>query len=192
MEVRWLGNACVEAIKEGRNVLFDPNFLVDPKESPDQVFLSHEHYDHFDPQKFKKISKPNDLYGPKTALEKFDIEGNQISPGDTVKGVEFFRCDCYGSKESVCFKYDGILHTADTSSFPAIDDDVEIAFSACFKDKYDEYVEEAKKLDPKIVIPYHFDPETEFDLAKGLRDKLRNNGIKSEILEIGEIVELKL
>lgn len=190
MKIRWLGNACVEIIKEEKNILFDPNFVVDPKKSPDVVFLSHEHDDHFNSQKLGEISKPEDLFAPKAALEKLGIKGNKITPSDVVSGVEVLECDCYGSEESVCFNFEGVLHTADTASFPIIEE-AKIVFSACFQSHYEEYLEGAMRLDPDIVFPYHFDPEAEFDLAKGLRDKLRDNGIDSEILEVGELVEFE-
>lgn len=188
MKIRWLGNSCLEVILSDINYLIDPNFIVEPKESPDQVLLSHEHDDHFDVEKFNGLGDSISLYAPEASLNKFDVDGTIIKPGDTVDSVKVLDCDCYGAEESVCFKIDNLYHTADSADFPVIEG-IDILFSACFQDNYDDYFERAKEMDPEVVIPYHYNPEEEFDLAKGLKDRLLENDINSKILEIGEIVE---
>ncbi len=188
IKIRWLGNACLEVIRENNNYLIDPNYLVDPKKIPDFVLLSHEHDDHFDLEKFNEFPDEIDLFAPQTALEKFDVEGIPIDPEDEVNGIEVLECDCYGSEESFCFFDNGLLHTADTSNFPIIKE-AKVVFSACFEDLYDEYVKSAKNIDPEVVIPYHYNPNEELNLAKGLKEVLEKEEIKSEILELGETLE---
>lgn len=190
MEVRWLGNSCLEVYNSDsdKNYLIDPNFLVEPKKEPDFVLLTHEHNDHFKKEIFQEIADESDLYAPKTALDKFGIGGNVIKAGDVVNNVKVLDCDCYGTEESVCFYEKGLLHTADSSDFPIVDE-VKVLFSACFEDLYENYVDGAKNLDPDLVIPYHYNPKEELNLAKGLKKELVESDVESEILELGETLK---
>ncbi|MEM3593536.1 MAG: hypothetical protein QXS27_02295, partial [Candidatus Jordarchaeaceae archaeon] len=65
MRVRWLGNSCVEILGK-RHFIIDPNFLVEPQVGVELVFVTHEHPDHFDIQKFKMLNAP--LVAPYSVL----------------------------------------------------------------------------------------------------------------------------
>lgn len=188
MKARWLGNSCIEVIDSKYNYLIDPNYLVEPKENPDFVLLTHEHDDHFNKKDFFEVAEESDLFAPETALEKFEVDGAPITGGETVGDAEVINCSCYGSDESVCFFIKELLHTADASDFPVLKN-VKVLFSACFDDHYERYVNSAKKIEPGVVIPYHYDPKEELELAKGLKEELNKEGIDSKILELGETLE---
>ena len=40
MQIKWLGNACIE-IKGEKNILIDPNYLKEPEIDPDLILVTH-------------------------------------------------------------------------------------------------------------------------------------------------------
>nr|NIQ05895.1 MBL fold metallo-hydrolase [Candidatus Korarchaeota archaeon]NIU83628.1 MBL fold metallo-hydrolase [Candidatus Thorarchaeota archaeon]NIW13855.1 MBL fold metallo-hydrolase [Candidatus Thorarchaeota archaeon]NIW51966.1 MBL fold metallo-hydrolase [Candidatus Korarchaeota archaeon] len=130
-----------------------------------------------------------ELYAPQTALEKFDVEGHPVISGDEINGIQVLESDCWGAEESVSYFYKGILHTGDSAAYPTAEG-VKVIFSACFPDYYDEYLSESKRLAPELVIPFHYDPAEELEDAQGLVEQLKNAGIHSRILGIGESIEV--
>lgn len=188
MKVRWLGNACLEVFSK-KQILIDPNFSVKPSKDPDLILLTHEHDDHYDPKKCAGIFNNVALYAPKTALNKFGLEGVAVKAGDEIDGIEVLESYCWGSKGSVSYFHRGLLHAGDSARFPEVKG-VKLVFSACFPDYYEDYVRAFKRLKPKLVIPFHYDFKEDLDEAKGLKDRLDREGIDSKLIEIGESVEI--
>jgi len=184
MKIRWLGNAALEVFGD-RHILIDPNFTVEPSKKPDLVLLTHEHDDHFSPDDYHKFGKQADLYAPALSLEKFDLEGTAVTPGEKIKDIDILDCDCYGSDESVSYFYKGLLHAGDSAYFPDTEG-VKAIFTACFPDYYDDYVKAFQRLEPEIVVPFHYDKEENMDDAKGLKKRLDEEDIPNEILEPGD------
>jgi len=187
MRIRWLGNACVEVFSE-KQLLIDPDFLVKPKSIPDVILLTHEHDDHYNREKCVKLFGPVMLYAPKTALNKFGLKGFAVKAGDKIDGIKVLESHCWGSKESVSYFYKGLLHAGDSSWFPDVKG-VNIVFSACFPDYYQDYVNAFKRLKPGTVIPFHYDVMKGMDKAKGLKEKLNGEGIDCKLMQIGESIE---
>ncbi len=188
MKVRWLGNAALEVFGE-QHILIDPNFTVEPSKEADLVLLTHEHDDHFSLEDYRKFGKRAELYAPALSLEKFDVEGDSVTPGDEISGIKVLDCDCYGSDESVSYFYKGLLHSGDSAYFPETED-VKAVFTACFPDYYDDYVKAFKRLEPQIVVPFHYNLSEDIDDAEGLTKRLDEEDIPNKILEPGDHIEI--
>ncbi len=184
MKVRWLGNACVEIVAEER-VIIDPHPTVDLKGRADKIFITHEHDDHFDKDTFDRISKDAETYAPKHTLNKFDIQGKAVKPGDEFSDIKVLDCDCWKSKESVGFYYKGILHPGDSAEF-YVDEQVLLAFSPCFESNYYDYLESVSKTEPGLVVPFHYDHIEKKDEAEGLVDLLKKEGFSCKLLSPGD------
>ncbi|MBS3817560.1 MAG: MBL fold metallo-hydrolase [Candidatus Thermoplasmatota archaeon] len=188
MKVRWLGNAALEVFSD-KHIWIDPNLTVEPEREPDIILLTHEHDDHFSPEDYAGLEGKVKLYGPETTLEKFDLEGTSVEPGDEIDGIKVLDCDCYASDESVTYLHNGLLHAGDSAYFPEAES-VELIFTACFPDYYDDYISAFKRLEPEMVIPFHYDPEDGLDDAEGLKKRMDEEGIPNRILEPGDSVKV--
>ncbi len=191
MEIRWLGEACLE-VKGKKNILIDPNYNIEPEIEPDLILITHEHDDHIDPEKLNNFPEA-EIFAPYTVLDKFNILGKTVKGGEEIaKEIQIMKCDCYGSDYSVCYFYNGLLHTADSAQFPDPGSNVEIVFSATFSDFYSDYEASCEKLNPDMVIPYHYDPndENELEEAEGLMTRLNQKGFNTRMLSPGEKITL--
>ncbi len=186
MRLRWLGNSCVEIVADKR-ILIDPNYVVEPEQPIDIVLVTHEHSDHIDTEKLKKLEYQK-LVAPRFVLENFKLEGLAAKPGDEIDGIRVFESWCWKAEESVSYYYAGVLHAGDSAKFPDVEN-VKVVFTACFPDFYSDYVAEMKRLKPELVVPIHFSPEKRKN-AEGLKAKLEEAGIDCRILEIGESFEI--
>lgn len=188
MKIRWLGHACLEVFSE-KQLLIDPDFLVEPKSTPDLILLTHEHDDHYNRKKCVKLIGETLVYAPDTALKKFGLKGLAVKTGDKIDGIKILESRCWGSKESVSYFYKGLLHAGDSSWFPDVKG-VNIVFSACFPDYYQDYVNAFKRLKPDMVIPFHYDVDKDMDKANGLKERLNWEGIDCKLMQIGESIEI--
>lgn len=188
MKVRWLGNACLEVYAE-KHILIDPNCTVEPEKDADIILLTHEHDDHFSRDDYEKHGSEAELYGPETALDEFDLDGYAVEPGDRIDDIEVLESDCYGSEESISYLYNGLLHVGDSAWYPETND-VDVIFTACFPDYYDDYIDAFKRLNPDIVLPFHYDPDGGLDDAQGLIERMDKEGIKNRLMEPGEVIEV--
>lgn len=188
MKVRWLGNAAVEVFGE-KHILIDPNFTVEPEKEADIVLLTHEHDDHFEGENYRSSGEDAELYAPETSLKKFDVDGKAVEPGDTIGDIKVLDCDCYGSDESVSYFFKGLLHSGDSAYFPDTEG-VKLIFTACFPDYYEDYISAFKRLEPDLVVPFHYDPKEGREDAKGLKRKMDEEGIPNKLLSPGEAIEI--
>ena len=193
IKIRWLGNSAVE-VDGDKKIIIDPNFKVDPEIEADIVLITHEHEDHIDPEKLAEISHSDTkVYGPQSVYDKFDIEGEIVKDGQEIEeDIKVMDIDCYNSEEAVAYFYNGLYHTADASVFPDPGEKIDLLFSACFNDHFAKYIESCIKLDPELAIPYHYDPEERQELlqAKGLSSKFEQISCNSQVLELGEEIEV--
>lgn len=185
MKVRWLGNSCIEILGK-RHFLIDPNFLVEPEKGVELVFVTHEHGDHFDIQKFKKLKVG--LVAPYSVLSMYNLDGERAEIGKEFEGVKVFESWCLKSEESVSYFYEGVLHPGDSARFPDVNE-VKLVFTACFPDFYEDYVNAFKKMKPELVIPFHFSEQKKYT-AEGLKDRLDKERIDCRILSVGESVDI--
>ena len=193
IKLRWLGNSTLEIDGEKR-IIIDPNYSEEPEVKADIVLITHEHDDHIDPEKLEEISHDSTkVYAPKSVYDKFDIKGEVVESGQVIEeDIKVIDIDCYNAESSVAYFYNGIYHTGDASVFPDPEEEIEVLFTACFNDHFAKYIESCIKLDPNLAIPYHYDPEERQELlqAKGLSSKFEQISCNSQVLEIGEELEI--
>ncbi|WXG39540.1 MAG: MBL fold metallo-hydrolase [Candidatus Freyarchaeum deiterrae] len=166
--------------------MIDPNFLVEPENGVEQVFVTHEHVDHFDIQKFGKLNAR--LVAPYPVLSMYNLYGERAEAGREFDGVKIFESWCLKSEESVSYFYEGVLHSGDSARFPEVED-VKLVFTACFPDFYADYVSAFKRMKPGIVIPFHFSEQKRY-IAEDLRKRLEKERIDCRILRVGEPIEI--
>ena len=204
---RFLGNACIELIGEKDHIIIDPVFLSRPREGIGTVFITHEHSDHINIDKFNEIcEKYTDnpewlaIYGPKIVCDNFQFNILEIEPKTKVKLndgiVEVFENECWKSEGCVAYLIEiggkRILHTADSAKFSdqlrAIKAEIDCCFVACFESNFNDYLDFIKKITPKLIIPYHFTNE-KVDSARKLVEFFKENGINTQFLKIGDQFE---
>lgn len=184
MRVKWLGNSCVELLSEER-VVIDPHPTVELYGEVDKILITHEHDDHFDRSVFESISEDAEVYAPKYTLDKYDIHGTAVKPGDEFENIKVLTCQCWKSKESVGYLYKGILHPGDSSNFSGVEQ-VKLAFTPCFPDNYEDYVEKFCAIEPGIVVPFHYAPAKNLEDARGLIKMLEKNSLMCKLLSPGD------
>ncbi len=189
MRVKWLGNACLEIIGD-RHIVIDPNYEIEPKGKADIVLVTHEHDDHFSAQDYEECGSTADLFAPKTTLDKIGMDGGIVQPGDEVDGIKVLESWCWGSEESVSYFYRGLLHAGDSARFPDVEQGVKAAFSACFPDYYNEYLSSFKRIDPEIVVPFHYDPSEDQEDADNLVKWLHEESIPCKLLQLGDEIKV--
>ncbi len=188
MKVRWLGNACVDILSDER-VIIDPHPTTELNGRADKVLITHEHDDHFDKETFERISKDAEVYAPKHTLDKFNIEGKTVKPGDEFAGIQVLDCECWKSEESVGYYYKGVLHPGDAAEF-YIDKPVLLAFSPCFESNYEDYLESVSEIKPGLVVPFHYDHGEKKSEAQGLVNLLEKEGFSCKLLSPGDDIIL--
>ena len=191
MRVKWLGEACVE-INGAQNILIDPHYQEAPKENPDLILITHEHDDHFDPQVLEDYPEA-EVYAPQSVYEKFEVSGTVVSGGEEIgPGIKVLDCNCYGAEEAVSYYYQGILHTADASQFPDPKEEVKLVFSACFADLIDDYMESCRRIEPEMVVLYHYTAGDEEAIkeANEVKTKLKEAGFNTQLLSLGQSIQI--
>ena len=208
VNIRFLGNACVELIGKQDHIIIDPTFLTEPRPGIERIFLTHHHSDHVDQEKLQEIQanfsiegKELEIYGPLCVYEELKINFILIQPTSKIHLTngyeEVFENDCW--KASGCVAYlitidnKKLLHTADSANFSNqlndLKGDVDACSVACFENNFNDYLKFLKNKKIKITFPYHFNFKKE-DEAKKLARYLTQNGINSEFLSIGSEYEI--
>ena len=194
IKVRWLGNSALEIDGE-KKILIDPNYEVEPEIEAEIVLITNENDDHIDPEKLAEVTDSStEIYGPQSVFANFDIEGEVVESGQEIADdIKVIDIDCYQAETSVGYFYKGVYHTGDASTYPDPGEEIEVLFTACFNDHFASYIESCIKLDPKMAIPYHYDPEERQELlqAKGLSSKFNQISCDSEVLELGEEINIE-
>ncbi len=191
MEIRWLGNACLE-VRGQQNLLLDPNYMLEPESDPDIILVTHEHDDHLSSELIEDYEEKK-IFAPYTVFERHDIQGEKLAAGEEIAGsIQAYECDCYGSDYSLCYYFNGLYHTADAAQFPALGGKVNLMFTACFPDFYQDYLQRCREVEPGLVIPYHYNPEDNEELseAEGLVKRLQDNGFNAKTISPGQIIEI--
>ncbi|MEJ2249654.1 MAG: MBL fold metallo-hydrolase [Candidatus Lokiarchaeota archaeon] len=132
MICRFLGNACLEIVSVNNHFIVDPNYLEPPKKGIGKVFLTHEHDDHTDAEKIKRIhdlyireDKDFQLFGPTSVKDKVPIEPILVENGTKIElkdgSVEVFEIECWKSEKCLAYLIEiddkRILHTADSAKY---------------------------------------------------------------------------
>lgn len=157
MKFRWLGNSCVEIVGR-KHILIDPNYLIDPQPAIDYILVTHEHSDHFDAEKVRKLS--GQIVAPRSVLDEFGVDARIVEPGDILENIRVVESFCWKSRGSVGYLIEDrrrLLHLGDSTKFPEVKADV--AFVPVFPEYHDEIASGVMQIGASLVIPIHYSDE---------------------------------
>lgn len=184
VKITWLGHDGFR-IQNGQVVYIDPFQIESGGPKADLLLISHEHFDHCNPDDLKKVVTPNTVVvahaQSKDELSKVKVkEVKIIKPGDKIKigdvnveavpayNVNKFRepGKAFHPKEDgklgfvVTVKGVRIYHTGDSDHIPEMrglrPDIALIPVSGTYVMTSQEAVEAVASIDPKVAIPMHY------------------------------------
>jgi L-ascorbate metabolism protein UlaG (beta-lactamase superfamily) len=109
MRLTKLGHSCVRLQKDDRTLVIDPGAFTteaDALEGADAVLITHEHFDHFDPDRLRKAMAENpalEAWTSRVVAENLaDLGGrvHQVGHGDAVT-VAGFEVHVYGEDHEI-------------------------------------------------------------------------------------------
>lgn len=184
VKITWLGHDGFR-IQNGQVVYIDPFQIESGGPKADLLLISHEHFDHCNPDDLKKVVTPNTVVvahaQSKDELSKVKVkEVKIIKPGDKIKigdvnveavpayNVNKFRepGKAFHPKEDgklgfvVTVKGVRIYHTGDSDHIPEMrglrPDIALVPVSGTYVMTSQEAVEAVASIDPKVAIPMHY------------------------------------
>lgn len=179
MEITWLKHDAFLLKGDGIVVAIDPYELRSVPEKADLVLVTHDHFDHCDPNSVRLVAKPDAVVvAPQNAASKLGKNVRVVKAGDvlTEKGVTIKVVPAYNVRpERQRFhpkNYGGvgylitlagktIYHPGDTDLIPEMDNlgQVDIALlpvSGTYVMDAQEAAEAVKRIKPTHVIPMHY------------------------------------
>ncbi|MBI2597854.1 MAG: MBL fold metallo-hydrolase [Candidatus Diapherotrites archaeon] len=158
-----------------KKIFIDPWQLPTNPPKADFIFVTHEHYDHCDPQKIKEISKKETLIATNdscAARLSGNIKNTKVGQSINFPGLKVFVVEAYninkrfhprGLGMGFVLELEGtrIYHAGDTDFIPEMKELKEIdAALLPIGDTYTmneiEAAQAANSFSPKIAIPMHF------------------------------------
>jgi len=202
VKIKYLSHAGFE-LKNGKVVLIDPYFFgneLAPKYEgkPDLIILTHEHADHFDPEFVAKYDVP--VLCPNTCNPKNPIN-IKIGEKKEVMGIniEMIKASHHQSLYATGYIIEygdrRIAHLGDTyidgvRPLKSIDI-LMVPIGGYFTMNISEAVRAVKMINPKLVIPMHYNtlPEVKAD-PKEFEAKAEKEGFSVRVMEFGEEIEV--
>jgi L-ascorbate metabolism protein UlaG (beta-lactamase superfamily) len=179
VEITWLKHDAFLLKGDGIVVAIDPYELRSVPEKADLVLVTHDHFDHCDPNSVRLVAKPDAvIVAPQNAASKLGKNVRVVKAGDvlTEKGVTIKVVPAYNVRpERQRFhpkNYGGVgylitlagktvYHPGDTDLIPEMDSlgQVDIALlpvSGTYVMDAQEAAEAVKRIKPTHVIPMHY------------------------------------
>jgi L-ascorbate metabolism protein UlaG (beta-lactamase superfamily) len=172
-KITWLGHDGFR-IDGSKTIYIDP-YQISPGPSADIILITHEHFDHCNPDDVAKIQKPETvIITEKQSAAKLSGDVRTIQPGESaivgeiqIQAVPSYNTDKnFHPKENgwlgFIVKVDGIsiYHAGDTDVIPEMKSfDVDIALlpvSGTYVMTAEQAVAAALDINPKIAIPMHY------------------------------------
>ena len=200
-----LTHASIRIEYDGKEILIDPvrklgNKVIDYSAMPkaDYIFVTHEHFDHYDSTAIAMLSKEDtklimnqrcaDMYGAGIVLGNGqcmtvnDIQVEAMPAYNTTEGRTQFHPK--GRDNGYILTLDGleVYIAGDTEDIPEMEDaqGVDIAFLPCnqpYTMTPEQLVRAAKIIKPKVLFPYHYG-QTD---VSGIPAQLKDEGIDVRI-----------
>jgi L-ascorbate metabolism protein UlaG (beta-lactamase superfamily) len=204
VEITWYGHATFKIAGAGLVIYTDPYTLPEGEETADLVLVTHEHYDHCAADKIESVTRGDTVIvttGECASSLAGDIR--TVSPDDTltVKGIDVQAVYAYnhhipnhpkGKGVGYVFTVSGvrIYHAGDTDFIQEMKDircDVALLpVGGTYTMDQDEAVEAVAAIEPKVVIPMHYNylEATRADASRFKADvEQRIPGVEVRILE---------
>ena len=185
VEIEPLIHASIRIVYDGREIEVDPvgkmgDRVTDYARFPkaDLILVTHEHYDHLDPEAIKTLSKADTIVIANPNSAAILGYGEMMKNGDRKvlpDGIEIEAVPAYNTSEdkllfhpkgrdnSYVLTLDGlrIYIAGDTEVIPEMKNlkDIDIAFLPCnlpYTMTPEQLIEAAKIIKPKVLYPYHF------------------------------------
>ena len=172
MNVKVIHHASIK-FSGDKVIYFDPYDIKEELHDADYVFITHDHYDHYDPESIKNIRKDNTKIIVPLCLK--DKEHNLLVDGYRMYGIDnikFVTVPSYNinkgfhPREKYYVGYNILLDDkyyyimGDTDATPeALNVKCDVCFvpiGGKFTMDYLEASEFINKLKPKVVIPIHY------------------------------------
>jgi L-ascorbate metabolism protein UlaG (beta-lactamase superfamily) len=172
-KIHWLGHDAFR-IDASKILYFDP-YEIGQGPKADLIFISHEHFDHCSPEDVGKVQEEHTIIvTEKDAAKKLQGDLRILKPGDslTIDGVIVRATPSYNPDKAFHPKANGwlgfiveidgvkIYHAGDTDYIPEMKTfDVDIALlpvSGTYVMTWEEAVQAAKAIKPKLAIPMHY------------------------------------
>src|SRR3972149_6513365 len=197
-------------VTNGKVLYFDPHVLPKGPQKADIILVSHDHFDHCDPDKIKEISKADTVIVTSKSSSK-KLKGNIkiIKPGERLAldgGIQVEAVYAYNinkfrspgvpfhprSDDFLGFvvTFDGkrIYHAGDTDNIPELKGlkDIDIALlpvSGTYVMTVQEAIDAARIIKPRLAIPMHYGVIVgEEKDARAFKEGLKDSSIRVEII----------
>lgn len=202
MNIEVLHHASIKLTND-KVIYFDPYDIKDELHDADYIFITHDHYDHYDEKSIEKIRKDTTKIIVPLCLK--DKEHNLLVDGYRMYGIDDIKFNTipsyninkdYHPREKYYVGYNILLDDkyyyimGDTDSTPeALQVKCDVCFVPIGGTFTMDYIEASKlinKIKPKKVIPIHYG-KIVGDLSLGEKFKeLIDNDIEVDILIGGE------
>lgn len=185
VEIEPLIHASLRIVYDGKEIEVDPvgkmgDRVTDYAKMPkaDVILVTHEHYDHLDPEAISTLSKADTIVIANSNSANILGFGKVMKNGDKlnlVDGIEIQAVPAYntspdklqfhpkGRDNGYVLNLDGlrIYIAGDTEVIPEMGQlkDIDIAFLPCnlpYTMTPEQLIEAAKIIRPKVLYPYHF------------------------------------
>ena len=212
MNIQYLGHAGFRLVHEGVEVVIDPYLSEDSKRleppqfdprtlNPDFILITHEHFDHCDTKIIEMLTRKRkpQIIGPPPIERKLGLKTIKVRPGNEFEYPKFMlrviQAYHHQSEFPVGFLLDfgglRVYHAGDTvynKDLSSVNTDVALLpIGGTYTMDIDDALKLADGINPKLVIPMHFNTFEEirvdpYDMAK------KND--KVVVLKVGETIEV--
>ena len=172
--ITWLGHAGFRITGE-KIVYIDPWKLKEGAELADLILITHDHYDHLEPEDIKKIQKEGTtIVTTSDGAKKLSGNVKTVKAGDslTVEGIQIEVVPAYNIGKEFHPKASGwvgyivtiedqrIYHPGDTDIIPEMSNiQADVAFfpvGGTYTMTAEEAAMAANKIKPKVAVPMHY------------------------------------
>ena len=192
MEIKLIHHASIKLIGD-KVIYFDPYDITDESHDADYIFITHDHYDHYDEESINKIKKDDTkIILPKCLSSKENnliVEPNKEYKIDDIsfKTIPSYNLGkTFHPKEKEYVGFNVLLNgkkyyiMGDTDVVPeALEVETDICFvpiGGKFTMDVDEAIEYVNKIKPKKVIPIHYGKIIgDISLGEYFKNKINEN-----------------